>query len=683
MAEETQKTDRSDFLATMRAGFKRAAEEEAKLREEATTDLKFEAGDQWDAAIKNQRVTAGRPALTFSRCHTFVQQISNEARQRRGEIKFVAADNGDSDTPEVLEGLARHIQYNSEARVAYETAVEYSAACGFGYYRFLTDYCDDEGFDQELKVVTVHDPMSVYGVLLPTCYGVEPTRAWVVENLTKDEYEAKYGGDPDKPLYGGNSFEEATHIAEDWITEETVRVAEYWYVELKPKTITKGKRSRTVIERTVKCVITNGVEVLEETVWPGKMIPIFAVLGKKRIVEGQLHLFGVIRFQRDPQRMINFYKSGIAERIQQSPVAPYIGVVGQFEGLEEKWQTANTAPRPYLEVNPVDVNGNPAPLPKREVAEPPIAALSNAAALEIDDMKATSGIYDASLGNQSNETSGIAIQRRQQESDSTNMHFLDNLERSFDVSGRELACCIPVVYDAPRMVRILGPDDTAKIVAINQATKNDKGQPVHYNIGGDEAVKYDVIVTMGRSFSTKRMESFDMMSSVIQANPNVFPMIADIFFKNSDLAGADQLAERFKQLGIKQGFIQDDSQQNQIPPQAQAQMQALSQQNQQLTAELHKALDPVEAKRMEMDARFQMAKLEADTRIAIAEIQTKAQMTSEREARLTEVERDLHEQAHEVALTTMKAEHGEIAANNAAGRQAALQAQQPEPQASE
>jgi hypothetical protein len=205
----------------------------------------------------------------------------------------------------------------------------------------------------------------------------------------------------------------------------------------------------------------------------------------------------------------------------------------------------NTTLRPYLEVEGVDINGKPAPMPERQVLEPPIASLSEAAAQEIDDMKATAGIFDASLGAKSNEQSGQAILRRQQQSNVTNMHFLDNLERAFKKGGLIIADVMPKVYDSPRMIRILGEDEAPKILKINALHKDENGKDRHYRVGGDNAAKDEPIVTMGRAFSTKRMESFDMITQLIQGNPQAFPLVADILFRNSDLAGSEQLAERF------------------------------------------------------------------------------------------------------------------------------------------
>jgi hypothetical protein len=618
------KKDVTDFLASVRKQFDQDAAEEKDLRDEFETNIKFVGGEQWDSKVKQDRTNAGRPSLTFSRCHTFVQQVANEARQNKPQIKFIPTTDDDKDLAEIYEGLARHIQYDSDAQVAYETAVEYSAGGGFGYFGFITEYCDDKSFDQDLKIRPFVDPLSVYGILIPACLGQEPKHAFVVgAPMSKDEFKSAY------PDAEANDLDWTAEGYGSWVGEDKIRVAEYWCVEEKQKKITKGNKERSVIERTVKFYKTNGVEILEETEWPGSTIPIIPVLGKLMWVSGQPKLYSVVTFQRDPQRLLNFYKTRIAETIALAPVGPYMVAEGQLEGHEAEWARINQSPL-IAQYKPIAIGTSVIGKPERDTFEPPIASMSAAAAQEIDDMKATAGIFDASMGSESNEKSGIAIQRRQQQSNVTNMHYMDNLERGFKKGGMVIAEVLDPLYDTPRRIRILGEDETPKIVAINQPNQGGK----EYKFG---KAKFDVIVTMGRSFSTKRMESFDMMSSVIQSSPDILPLVGDIFFKNSDLAGADQLAERFKTMlppQVQQAEQQKNGQQPD-PQQLMAENAQLKGQMQQMGAELQDAQNPMKVKQLEIqdksaqrqhDKEMASAQFEHDLQIKRMEMELKAHL---------------------------------------------------------
>lgn len=689
MSEDTK--DKTEFLATARKRFEDADADEKPIREQALLDLRFVVGDQWDQAVKTERTSKGRPALTFNRMHTFVQQVSNEARQNKPQIKFVVGDGGDKDTADVKEGIARHIQYSSDAQIAYETAVEYSAGGSFGYFGFITDYCDDESWDQDLKVRAFFDPFAVYGILIPSCFGMEPQFAFVIEDVPVEEYKRLYDT---KDIDEVGGWDQAASFSQGWIGTETVRVAEYWYIEHEEKTIervnpqTKEKETRTVDKCKVKFCKINGLSIIPgtETDWPGYCIPIVPVMGKQIILDGKPNLFSVVRFQRDPQQLINFYKTRIAETLSTQPIQPYIVVEGQIQGHEREWAELNTTMRPYLTVKAVDVNGQAAEKPQRQVFEAPIQSLSNAAAQEIDDMKATTGIYDASLGNKSNENSGLAIQRRQQQSDVTNMHIMDNLERAFKKGGLIIADVMPMIYDAERMVDILGPDEAPKIAKINAPHVDENGKAHHYKVGGEGAIKDKPIVTMGRAFSSKRQESFDMMSSVLQANPELINVVGDIFFQNSDMAGADIMAERFgRYIQMKMpGLIEDKNNDPEAKAQQlQVQLAQSEEHRQAINAYAQQLEKEKEGKVIEQQGKLQIAALQEQTaqskaqldayvKITVAEISSKAQNQQVRATLESKELQTLHTSAHEVGMQAQDHANTMAQGQQAAQNQAAL-----------
>jgi hypothetical protein len=655
MPEQTEE----EFIATARKRFQAAADDEKPLREDALIDLKFVAGDQWDPKLKKQREDAGRPAMTFPRCHTFVQQVSNEARQNKPQIKFAPKEDGDEDTAEVYEGMARAIQYSSDAQIAYETAVEYSAGGSFGYYRFITEL-DDDG-DLVLKIVPVFDPFAVFGILIPSCFRRRPRYGFVVEDIPKDEYKELY---PDSEIVA-LGWEDAEKKAEGWIGTETVRTAEYWYVEGGVSNPSKAVVKSCKMSGLEKLPRIDGKE--KDAIWPGYCIPIIPVLGKQMIVDGKPKLFSVVRHQQGAQKMINVTKSRIAETLMSAPITPFMVQAGQIQGFEAKWNTLNTQVYPYLEYNAIDNNGKPAGPPQRQTFEAPIQALSEFAAQEIDDMKATAGIYDASLGAKSNVVSGLAKQQDTQQSNITNMHFMDNLERAFKEGGLVMADVIPKVYDTARMIAILGIDEAPKVVKINQPY-DDNGKQKHYKVGGEGAGKYHVVVTMGRAFSTKRQETFDMMTQLAHNSPNSFPMFADIMFKNSDIAGSDQLAERFYKMLPPQ--LHDDDEND---PEAKAQalqgqlaqatqhLQAINAYAQQLEKEKEGKVVEQQGKaqiaQMEIASKESIIKMQEATKIAVAQINASKDANEAIADRELEQFRILHQSSHEAATQAQDHKH--------------------------
>ena len=310
-------------------------------------------------------------------------------------------------------------------------------------------------------------------------------------------------------------------------------------------------------------------------------------------IEEKRYLFSLIRFARDPQKLYNFYRSSEAETVMLGTKAPWVGVKGIFK--DPRWATANTVPWSYLEYEPLDIAGNPAPMPQRNIFEPPIQALTLGAAQASDDIKATTNVYDASLGSQSNEVSGIAIQRRQGQMELSNFHFVDNLNRAILQCGVILCDLIPKIYDTPRQVRILGEDMQEKIVAVNQQFKDEYGAVKCYDLANG---KYDVRMKIGPSFKTQREQTASQLVELSQNFPQLMQVAGDIVFDNLNLPGAEKIADRLRK-SMPPGLTDDPNKKPQEMLAAQNQQQA--QQIEQMTAALTKLTDDVRSKTIEAE----------------------------------------------------------------------------------
>jgi hypothetical protein len=637
-----QESADEELLRIARERFKLAAEAEASIREQHLDDLKFRAGDQWPAEVLKEREEDQRPCHVVNRIPQFVRQITNDQRQNRPSIRVHPVDDqADIETAKTIRGLIRHIEYNSSADVAYDTAFESAVVGGFGYFRIVTDYANPMSFEQEILIKRIKNPLTVY----VDPYYKEPDGSdmewgFITEDLSKDEFKTAY---PKSEMAGLEDFESIGDRRADWLPEEKVRVAEYYYKEYKEEEIVllsdntvvlasefkkpnilkmilgvglteKGRRMAKI--PSVKWCKINAVEVLERREILGHWIPIIPVLGAELDVDGQRILESVVRHAKDSQRQLNYMKSAQSEAIALAPRAPFIGYEGQFQGHESSWRTAHKKNHAFLQVKPVSLNGQAAPLPQRSVAEPAIQAISMASAGAEEDLKATTGIYDASLGGRSNETSGVAIARRNQQAQTSNFHFVDNLTRSLRHAGRILVQWIPHIYDTARTARIIGEDDQPQLVQLNQPFK-EGGEMKIYDMSVGQ---YDVVVDVGPSYATKRQEAADMILELSTRVPNLMQIAGDLLMKNMDIPGNMDLAERFKKTLAPE--LIDDKDKPKLPPQAQAQLQQSAQLIEVLTKQLNEAKDLLSTKQLELESkeRIEMAKLETQVRLKAAEL---------------------------------------------------------------
>lgn len=633
-----------DLLGEGKQAFERCVDAEKENRTIARDDIKFSRlSQQWPEDIAKQRKDEGRPCLTINKLPAFIRQVVNDARQNKPGIKVRAADSGaDPKVADIMSGLIRNIEYTSNAGVAYDTAVEAAVGGGFGYFRIGMDYAYDDAFDMDIRIKRVANQFAVYGD--PNSQEADSSDwdvAFVTDRLSKEQYEVEYGKEREKIDWSSDDWSESGEVS--WLNDEGVLVAEWWTREkvdrpivllsdgtVRDKADLQTEQLQALLasgmvqivgERVAKsCKVTqrimSGAEVLKTREWPGRYIPIVPVYGDEFNIEGKRYFRGLIHNAVDAQRMFNYWRTASTELVALAPKVPFIGPKGSFDDDIDRWNTANTKSHPFLEYNPIAAAGNVAP--QRQPLDSGVAAGALQEALNAsDDIKAIIGMYDASLGAKSNETSGKAILARQREGDISTYHFIDNMARAIHHAGVILIDLIPKVYSTPRIVRVIGEDGSQAAPTVNQkapAVDLKTGQPITDEKGNPiEALydltvgKYDLTVTTGPSFTTRREEAAMQMTEMIRAMPETAPVLGKHLAKNLDWPGADDIAEELDQLT-----------QNKVPPEVQKQIQDGQQQIAQLTQENQamKADTSIDAYKAKSQSDMTMQKAQNDATLA-------------------------------------------------------------------
>lgn len=596
-------------------------------RQNQRDDLLFiKMRQQWPEDIRRAREEQGRPCLTIDQLGPVVRQVVNDCRLNKPEIKVKPVDShGDPRTAEIIGGLIKNIEYSSNADVAYDTAVDYAVSSSRGYMRVVSQYATDDAFEQDLVIQHVADPMTV----IPDVYSTAADSSdwnycFVLERVTKAEYRKRFRG---KDVV---SWDDLATLNDDWFGDDCATIAEYWKREEVPAWVAMLSNGETkkfdeepdegqVVEEgqpfidamgelvvdpmtgeplwqeepvTVMAVretksykvtqyIISGKEVLSKTDWPGKYIPIVPVYGEDFIYEGRRYFVSLVRPAMDAQRMKNYWRSTSTELVALAPRVPWIGHESAFMGEDAaKWETANSENHAFISV-PDGID-----LPQRQ-SQPviPAGALQEAANAT-DDIKTITGVYDASLGARSNETSGRAIMARQREGDVSTFNFIDNLSRAIRHLGRIIVDLIPHFYSVDRMIRIINPDGTPETVRITTPEQYQEYQAkVAQSVEEMEQVyalgigKYDVAVESGPSTTTQRQEANEFFVSLIQAVPQYADVIAPFALKTFDAPGVTDLVKemekRMAEAAQKQGQPTQPTPEDQIKMQeAQAKAQA-------------------------------------------------------------------------------------------------------------
>lgn len=548
--------------------FRLALEAESDNHKRAEEAIKFRDLDQWPQKVRDARENdpeGARPCLVVDKINQYLNQVKNDQRQNRPQIKVKPVDDkGDPEVAKVYDGIIRHIQDCSRASIAYDTAHEHATDGGFGYWRIVTEYIDEDTFDQEPRIERIRNRFSV---LLDPAHqqpdGSDAKWGFVFESLTHDEFKAQYPGKKEC------SFEEYGNMADGWVGDDYLIVAEYFKIIEAHETLTIGNRSRKVPKRSVKWYKLTAAEVLDERDWPGKWVPIVEVIGNEIDIKGKRKLSGLVRGAMDAMRMYNYASSAFVEMVALAPRAPWVAAEGQIEGREADWKSANRRNISVLQYKPVMENDQLVSPPMRMPMPGIPTGWQQAMANFEHDVQASMGMYASNLGEQTQATSGRQEMALQKRGDTATFHYTDNLSYSIQHTGRILIDLIPKLYDTERVVRILGEDDSDDFVRLNpeqeQAVKpivGADGRKVEYfnlSIG-----KYDVTPTVGPAYTTRRQEAADLMVQMVTAKPELLQVIGDIMFRNMDVPGGDEIAERMKKMLPPQ--LQEQPDMDSLPP---------------------------------------------------------------------------------------------------------------------
>jgi hypothetical protein len=613
-----------EYLKDMRETYELDIQFDQDNRTAALEDKKFVAGEQWDPEVLQQR--AGLPCLVINTVPQFIAQLVGDWRENRNGVKVLPAENGDKNVADVRSDLIRAIETNSRATRTYDNAFESMISCGDGSFRVCVQYTNEDVFDQDISIQTIDDALSVVWDRLsidPT--GRDAMHCFVDDVMPRKEFKKKW-----KELDPSNlgDTEERSLRVSGWCDDGMVRVTEHWRLIDRPRMVImyedgtvysldenpdsdkldqyEQKHGKPVKSRLAPCryaqmhLVTGHAILAGPYEWKMNRLPIIRMSGRTVTVGDKRVRYGLVRFMKDAARLRNFWRSVAAEQLGYAPKAQWIAPESAVEGREDMFRKAHLSRDPLLVYND-DAQAPP------ERVEPPAMqmALLNEAQVNTQDMKDVTGIHDASLGIKSNETSGRAIMARQREGDIASLTYYDNGNASVLEAGDVINQLIGQIYDGTRIVRIIGEDESTKLVNINDP--NDPESP-NIAIG-----KYDVAITTGASYTTRRVEAADAMMEAVQVFPQMMEVAGDLVAKAQDWPGAEELAERLrktippqllsdkekKEMGDQpdvQGMMQQQAQMQEQMQQGMQELQKLQQENL-----LLKTKADIEAKKIEID----------------------------------------------------------------------------------
>ena len=680
------KTDnKPEFMKDVRDKFRTAVDYWEEQHKQSKEAMEFCNPDcQWPEDVKSQR--SGRPTYASDRLNSQVKSLTNAQRENRPGITVSpCGDGADEETAQVIQGLFRHIEQRSKADLAYDTAFEDCVRCGLGYWRILTEYENDTSFNQEIQIDPITNPFQIYpDPSFKSPDGSDMEWCFLIETLTLDAFKLQY---PNSTVASWSQLE-WNNNNNDWIStgEKSIIIAEFFYktnevkklIRLKDGSV-KDKKDcnkkeleqklgeRDVIVPKIKWCKINGEEVLEETDWLGKFIPVVPVFGDRllNINDYKTLYTGLVSKCKEEQMMLNVSKSVAVELIAAMPKTPWIGPTGFTASHKQDWQDINQKNLAYIEYDAFDSQGNQLPPPERNLADAPIQGIMTFMESIENDIKATNSMFDPMLGQKVSNQSGVAVKALQQQGSITNYHYSDNLTRAIRLTGEIIMDLIPHIYSEKRVVRIIGLDDKAELVTLND--------PEALNGVFDLSEgRYEVAVTSGPSYLTRRQENLQVLMDLASKDPAMMTWAPDLIISQMDFPMKQAFVDRAVKVLPPGLQPQPKTGQQMDPQQMSNQLQQQQQMIQQLTQTLQKETELADKVTQDQQTKLQIAQLDASTEVA------KHNATLQHESNSTllklEIERLKEESKQSHALLVEVHKH--LANKDLATHNANLQAQQ-------
>lgn len=553
------------FLQEMRENYDRGVEADDHNRIAMLEDIEFTYGDQWDPVVRAAREKRRKPVLKVNRLPAYVAQIVNNRLVNETEIRVYPERDGTKEVAELRQGLLRAIFKSPESDFARDEAMKYQVIGGVGYFALTTAYASDEVFDQNIVFEPVTDPLSV--VLDPLAElpcGGDAEYGFRCSNIPRKAFKKRY------PWASMDDFDSGSHArSHEWFSQDAIKVAAYWrMVERGKKTIvltTEGEHKvvmpdsgldveaalealvaagriatrpdgapyiKEVPNRVAEMYLCSGSSILEgPRVLNCSSIPIFRVPGWELRNGDRTYRWGLVRFMKDPQRLHNYQRSLLAEQMVAAPRNKWIATQEAVSGREKDWENS------HLTDNPLLIYNSEGGKPERVPAPPVDQALLTETQMTTQDLRDVSNIHEASLGMKSNEVSGKAIQARQSMTDLGSFIYADRLRLAEERAAKVCNELIPTVFDATRVITIMGAEDK-----ITQAVINDPANPLtDISVG-----KYGLAVTTGPATITKRALAAEAMMTFVNAAPESAQLVMDLVAEAQDWPKATEFARRFK-----------------------------------------------------------------------------------------------------------------------------------------
>ncbi len=611
-------------------------------------DLNFCLRDQWTAVERSEFTRLFKPCLTFNKLYDNTKKIVGEQRKNKPDL-MVRSLTGKAAQEQIdlRADLVRTIAYQSQNDLVYQTAFRSSLMMSYGAFQIALDYESARSFKKTIKYDLITDAtMCAWDATAVKPHkgdGNYCSRRYI---YTRDEFFATYPYVTNPVSY----VDPYMLLDLQWTTRDTITVCDRFKKEWFPLTIhalsngmvvtedewkeaqetfhyqrkiTEGSIVAKIIENGIPKIVNTRLtqdyrimhyrlirdQIIDFSEWPSRQLPIVFVDGDSYWIEGRQYTRSFIHEARDAQKLLNYSRSETAAELKNRRREQWIGTPDNIAGYEQDWRNPELQVA-MLRARPDPKTGHlPQKMPAWEVSQG-LFMTSQAATQDIKEILG----FSESDALQGRDISGKARRERKMEGSMSAYVYFDNLNQALEQGGRIVNDLLPyVIGDEERHMIITKADKKTQSIILN---KQEKDGSVSNQLDKGE---FDVEISTGPSFAVQKEIALEFLAETLQAFPQAFPLIADLWSKNLDVQFMPQISERFKSL-VPPEIIAKEEGTEPPPPKADPQQQMMEAEMQEKQAEIQAKM-----KKLELDEqRLQIEK--AELMLKAHKIQSDAQL---------------------------------------------------------
>lgn len=606
------------------------------------------------ASDKSVLMELQKPQIEFNLLEAYISRLCGEFSKMDPAFTVRAADGVALMNPDIIELVEAHMKAAftgaDKDSLSYQLYRDLLSG-GFSVAKVYTDYANEKSFDQKIYIDRVFDPtLTGFDPMARTSHKGDGRYCYELFPKSKDEAKELYGSDILKGVdFTRNSSMENFNWSYKNQVEDILIFSEYYEKKMKRTKIVKLANGHVVSEKSYEEFLARWEEqgILEQppivlksrwsdietidkyTLCQSKIIehektnfshlPLVFIDGNSVVVRDndQSQAEQITRpyvYQAvGAQRMKNFAGQSLCNEIENLQQSQWIAPIEAIPDNDD-YQYAYTNPQKATVVmynQWHDGDPNKPVAPPQTIQRPQIPPeISNAFAMSDQVIQGVLGSYDAAMGINDNDISGVAIMQGAMHSNSAAMPYTVGFIRGWNRLGEIYLDLLPKYYVTPRTVPIIGPDGKRDYYEINK--------PGNLQMDYD-ASALEVQVQSGVNFAVQKQIALKAMISLMQASPQFAEFMnqegLEVLLDNLDIKGINNIKSMAAEWMANQKKMQEQAAQaaqNQIDPQQLMQMQI----------QVEQAKVQQKQQEMEMKAQMQMQELDTKSQIELTKIAT-------------------------------------------------------------